>query len=103
MRGDFYYRILRGVKASGNDDIHPLRERTADGFEGLAAHYDRAAHRLVAEELHVVGNMPQKGVVLADGVIVRNRYNDAFFHIIQLQGQEFVGMDRSRQVRNPRT
>ena len=100
-RSDDRY-FVRGIESSGNDDIHPFRERTADGFEGLAAHDDRAAYCLVAEELHVVGNVPQKSVILAYGIIVRDCYYYAFFHIIQLLEQEFVGTDRNLRARNPR-
>jgi hypothetical protein len=46
--------------------------------------------------------VPQKSVILAYGIIVRDCYYYASFHIIQLLEQEFVGTDRNLRARNPR-
>ena len=62
--------FFRSVEAARNDYVDTAGESAADGFEGLAAHDDRAAYCLVAEELHVVGNVPQKSVIPAYGIVV---------------------------------
>ena len=71
---------FRGIKTPGNDDIRAFRERTADGFESPAAHYDRTARSRAFEELQIFGNVPEKGIVPAYRVIVRDSYYNAFFH-----------------------
>lgn len=74
------YNTFWSFKATGNDDIESLGERTSYGLECLAAHDDRTAHGRALEELQILGNMPQKSIVLSYGIIVRYRYYDAFFH-----------------------
>ena len=73
---------FRSIKASRNDDIRTFRKRTSDGLECLASHDDGRSRSRTFEELQILGNMPQEGIVPAYGIIVRNRYYDAFFHIL---------------------
>ena len=49
---------FRSIKTPGNDNIRAFRKGSSDGFERLAAHYDRTARSRTLEELQVFGNMP---------------------------------------------
>ena len=71
---------FRSGEAPGNHDIGTLRQRTANGFECLSSHDDRTAGSCAFEKLQILGDMPQEGIVLTDGVIVRYCYDYAFFH-----------------------
>ena len=113
------HNTFRSFKATGNDDIESLRERTSYGLECLAAHDDRTAHGRALEELQILGNMPQESIVLSNGIIVRYRYYDAFFHfqwfwiprqarddseeITPLPEPGYVDMDHNQPARSLRT
>ena len=72
--------FLVSMEAARNHYVDALRKCAAYGLECLAAHDDRTAHGRALEELQILGNMPQESVVLSNGIIVRYRYYDAFFH-----------------------
>ena len=62
--------FFRSVEAARNDYVDTAGESAADGFEGLAAHDDRAADSRAPEEAQVFGNMPQELVVASYGIVV---------------------------------
>ena len=58
FKGRNDHHPFRSIKTPGNDDIRAFRKGSSDGFERLAAHYDRTARSRTLEELQVFGNMP---------------------------------------------
>ena len=72
-----------GPGEEGDDDVMTLRERTADGLVGHPAHDDGAAGGLLPEVFHVARQVPQQGVLAADGMVVGDRDDKALFHMIK--------------------
>ena len=73
---------FRGVRPGeeGDDDVVALGERAADGLEGHPAHDDGVAGGLLPEVFHIAREVPQQGVLAADGVIVGDCDDEALFH-----------------------
>ena len=51
------------------DDVLASRERSADGFEGGAAHKDGVTEGGALEELKVIGEVPGEGAVATDDAV----------------------------------
>ena len=57
------------VLISCEDVVNAAGKDAREAFEGLPSHDNRMAHRQFLEPLEVVGEVPEKGIVLSDGVI----------------------------------
>ena len=73
---------FRGVRPGeeGDDDVMAPGERSADGLESHPAHDDGVPGGLLPEILHIAREVPQQGVLAADGVVVGDGDDEALFH-----------------------
>lgn len=76
-----YDRVLRWISFDGrNDDVSAARERAEperNGVPGLSAHDDRVTHGALLEAFEVVGQMPEKAVILPDDPVLPKGCDEA--------------------------
>ena len=76
---------------AGDDDIFTVRERPPERLPGLAPHHDGMARREGLEVFQVLGDVPQKGVPVADHAVCGHGYNDAYHRFQNDMGALIAG------------
>src|SRR4029077_80168 len=80
QRGRHHSSGRAKIAVAGHDDIGAPTQRPAQGEEGLAAHYDRLAHRHRLEALQIGLQMPGYGTPRADHAIVGDGNDEDGLH-----------------------